>query len=153
MVDAVGLRVPADGPESLIELRWSASDPEGFDAEAPEEGVSRAALRSELRGLGIVTREEWGARSTSCGPVDGVSDPDRCEQCDAYLDSPLRQLLRMQNVSTKRRDRINSDEEERVRMGKHESFRGTSVAVSRSVAGMIDHPVADRLGLRTSSGP
>ncbi|TNE91001.1 MAG: alpha/beta hydrolase [Deltaproteobacteria bacterium] len=36
--------------------------------------------------------------------------------------------------------------EERVRMGKHESFRGTSVAVSRSIAGMLDHPVADRLG-------
>ncbi|MEZ4318663.1 MAG: alpha/beta hydrolase [Myxococcota bacterium] len=36
--------------------------------------------------------------------------------------------------------------EERVRMGKHESFQGTSVAVSRSIAGMIDHPVADRLG-------
>lgn len=36
--------------------------------------------------------------------------------------------------------------EERVRMGKHKSFEGTSVAVSRSIAGMIDYPVADRLG-------
>lgn len=36
--------------------------------------------------------------------------------------------------------------EERVRMAKHRAFEGTSVAVSRSVAGMIDHPVADRLG-------
>lgn len=36
--------------------------------------------------------------------------------------------------------------EERVRMGKHPSFEGTAVAVSRSVAGMIDYPVADQLG-------
>ncbi|MCA9490995.1 MAG: alpha/beta hydrolase, partial [Myxococcales bacterium] len=36
--------------------------------------------------------------------------------------------------------------EERVRMGKHPSFQGTSVAVSRSIAGMLDFPVASRLG-------
>jgi len=35
--------------------------------------------------------------------------------------------------------------EERVRMTGTEAFRGTSVAVSRSIAGMLDHPVASRL--------
>ena len=35
--------------------------------------------------------------------------------------------------------------EERVRMGKHADFKGTSVAVSRSIRGMLDYPVADRL--------
>jgi pimeloyl-ACP methyl ester carboxylesterase len=35
---------------------------------------------------------------------------------------------------------------ERVRLGQHPAFRGTSVAVSRSIAGMVDHPVVDRLG-------
>lgn len=35
--------------------------------------------------------------------------------------------------------------EERVRLSKTAAFRGTSVAVSRSVAGMLDHPVAHRL--------
>lgn len=35
---------------------------------------------------------------------------------------------------------------ERVRLGQHEAFQGTSVAVSRCIAGMVDHPVADRLG-------
>ncbi len=35
--------------------------------------------------------------------------------------------------------------EGRVRLGKHEAFGGTSVAVSRSIAGMLDHPVRDRL--------
>lgn len=36
--------------------------------------------------------------------------------------------------------------EERVRLGRHPSFAGTSVAVSRSVAGMLDWPVRDRIG-------
>ncbi len=35
--------------------------------------------------------------------------------------------------------------EERIRMSSTPAFRGTSVAVSRSIAGMLDHPVADRL--------
>lgn len=35
--------------------------------------------------------------------------------------------------------------EERVRMGHSRSFAGTSVAVSRCIAGMLDHPVWDRL--------
>ena len=36
--------------------------------------------------------------------------------------------------------------EERVRLGRHPDFRGTSVAVSRSIAGMLDFPVFERLG-------
>ena len=47
---------------------------------------------------------------------DGVG-PDRCERCEAALAPPLAPLFRLQNVSTKRRERINSDEEERRRMG------------------------------------
>lgn len=35
---------------------------------------------------------------------------------------------------------------ERVRMRGHPSFQGTSVAVSRSIAGMLNFPVLDRLG-------
>ncbi len=36
--------------------------------------------------------------------------------------------------------------EERVRMRDTAAFKGTSVAVARSIAGMVDFPVADRLG-------
>lgn len=56
----------------------------------------------------------------SCGYLHPVSEgegPDLCELCGTTLGPPMRNLFRMQNVSTKRRDRINSDEEERLRMG------------------------------------
>ncbi|MDP9485383.1 MAG: DUF1998 domain-containing protein, partial [Actinomycetota bacterium] len=57
----------------------------------------------------------------SCGyfhPIPGQDDgPDLCENCGAALGAQLRQLFRLQNVSTVRRDRINSDEEERQRLG------------------------------------
>ena len=55
-----------------------------------------------------------------CGylhPIREGEGPDLCERCDMALDPPLRKLLRMQNVVAKRRDRINSDEEERFRLG------------------------------------
>jgi len=42
---------------------------------------------------------------------------DLCEYCGVLLEAPLRQLFRIQNVSTKRKDRINSDEDERQRQG------------------------------------
>lgn len=56
-----------------------------------------------------------------CGylhPLD-PDDPgaDMCESCGAPLSPPLTSLFRLQNVGTKRRDRINSDEENRVRQG------------------------------------
>lgn len=57
-----------------------------------------------------------------CGylhPIHDTGGADLCERfaCGAPLDPPLRQLFRLQNVSTKRRDKINSDEEERMRQG------------------------------------
>ncbi|MBW2072408.1 MAG: DEAD/DEAH box helicase [Deltaproteobacteria bacterium] len=49
--------------------------------------------------------------------VDGSEGLDLCEYCGSQLQQPLRQLFRLQNVATRRRDRINSDEEERLRLG------------------------------------
>ena len=57
----------------------------------------------------------------TCGYVHELkkneAGPDRCEHCHSIDLHCIDPLLRMHNVSTKRRDRINSDEEERTRMG------------------------------------
>jgi hypothetical protein len=55
-----------------------------------------------------------------CGylhPLQMETGWELCQQCNTPLDLALNNLFRMQNVATKRRDRINSDEEERTRMG------------------------------------
>lgn len=55
-----------------------------------------------------------------CGYIHPMVDetgPDLCERCGVLLDQPLQPLLRLQNVTTRRRDKINSDEEERLRLG------------------------------------
>ncbi|MCL4732920.1 DEAD/DEAH box helicase [Patescibacteria group bacterium] len=59
-------------------------------------------------------------RCANCGylhPISQGEGPDLCERCRLPLDPPMTRLLRMQNVVAKRRDRINSDEEERFRLG------------------------------------
>ncbi|MBI4601554.1 MAG: DEAD/DEAH box helicase [Planctomycetes bacterium] len=56
----------------------------------------------------------------ACGylhPRSRGEDPDLCKRCGAALDAPLQQLFRLQNVATRRRDKITADEEERLRLG------------------------------------
>lgn len=56
----------------------------------------------------------------NCGYIHSIDDRsnyDLCENCGSELPIALNSLFRLQNVSTKRRDKINSDEEERTRMG------------------------------------
>ena len=73
-----------------------------------------------------VSDEESGPLTTQvkqcshCGYIHSIGsgvDYDLCQRCKEQLDPPLTSLLRMQNVSTKRRDRISADEEERLRFG------------------------------------
>lgn len=55
-----------------------------------------------------------------CGylhPITGAAGADVCDRCNESLPAPLDKLFRLQNVSTRRRERINSDEEERMRLG------------------------------------
>jgi ATP-dependent helicase YprA (DUF1998 family) len=82
--------------------------------------VNRVILPVDAQGeRGLITRQ--AKLCPHCGHlhpiVEGFYNPDRCEQCNQLLTAQLSSLMRMQNVSTKRRDRINSDEEERMRMG------------------------------------
>ncbi len=92
--DGAQLRVRAEAVEVLRVLQWTAVIPE---SETADDGVpldevagAPAALRSELGGLGIVTRSSWGARATRCTTrdtrktrlaihhtVSGASDPAR----------------------------------------------------------------------------
>ena len=59
-------------------------------------------------------------RCEHCGylhPVLQGDGPDLCENCQRPLRRSMTNLLRMQNVSTRRQDKISSDEEERFRLG------------------------------------
>jgi ATP-dependent helicase YprA (DUF1998 family) len=74
-------------------------------------------------------------RCTACGylhPITNPPGPDLCENCQSSLDSLLTPMLRLQNVSTRRKDKINSDEEERLRLG-YETQSGFRYAVYRGV--------------------
>lgn len=99
VVDGAEIRVPESSLEAVTDLRWSATDPEELFAEEPalEAGLAREALRTELRGLGIVTREEWGARSTSCGPVDGARRRISIHHTEGPASDPARQLRSIQS--------------------------------------------------------
>lgn len=74
--------------------------------------------------LPVQDSDELQTRSTKicqvCGylhPIIGSQGPDLCEMCGAALGAPLGKLFRLQNVVTKRRDRISCDEEDRLRLG------------------------------------
>jgi very-short-patch-repair endonuclease len=80
--------------------------------------IERAML--PLRGPDEELPTRTGKRCEHCGyfhPQDGPTLPDLCERCNQELGQHFSHLFRMQNVSTQRVQRINSDEEERRRMG------------------------------------
>jgi ATP-dependent helicase YprA (DUF1998 family)/very-short-patch-repair endonuclease len=60
-------------------------------------------------------------RCTACGYLhtapEGQPGPDVCEHCGQCLGIARMNMFRLQNVATRRRERINSDEEERLRKG------------------------------------
>ena len=80
--------------------------------------INRVNLPVSESGDGLLTGS--AKQCPRCGyfhPINDGVGPDLCERCHALLDPALVSLFRLQNVSTRRRDRISSDEEERMRQG------------------------------------
>ncbi|MBN1774435.1 MAG: N-acetylmuramoyl-L-alanine amidase, partial [Deltaproteobacteria bacterium] len=73
--DSAQLRLAIEAVDRVRHLSWSAVLPAGEDEFASDEGYGtrREALRAELGGMGIVTREAWGASATRCSSTDSKS--------------------------------------------------------------------------------
>lgn len=68
-------------------------------------------------GLETVTAKQCSACGYLHHGLEAGSDHDLCELCGSELGAAVNALFRLRNVSTRRVDRINSDEEERQRQG------------------------------------
>lgn len=120
-------RVKGDKDEFLSRPRFLAISEFGPRSIVYHEGsrytINKVNLQVSVDGEGLAT--ERGKQCPACGYFHPISvgsqvsgdGPDRCEYCNAMLEAPLASLFRLTNVSTKRRDRISSDEEERMRQG------------------------------------
>ena len=107
--------------EFLSRPRFLAVSEFGPRASVYHEGarylINRVILERDEQEI-LTTRAKQCEHCGYFHPIPGQDDgPDLCENCGAALGAQLRQLFRLQNVSTIRRDRINSDEEERQRLG------------------------------------
>ncbi len=110
-----------DREEFLSRPRFLAVSEFGPRASVYHEGarylINRVILERDEQEI-LTTRAKQCEHCGYFHPIPGSDDgPDLCENCGAALGAQLRQLFRLQNVSTVRRDRINSDEEERQRLG------------------------------------
>ncbi len=119
-----GRRERGGRDEFLSRPRFLAISEFGPRAIVYHEGVryqiNRVILSSARRGEADAIVTAQAKLCEACGYLHEWHQgegPDLCERCDATLGAPLTSLFRLQNVSTKRRDRISSDEEERLRVG------------------------------------
>ncbi|HPA53405.1 MAG TPA: DUF1998 domain-containing protein, partial [Thermoanaerobaculia bacterium] len=109
-----------DEDEFLSRPRFLAISEFGPRAVVYHEG-SRYVINKVI----LPVREEAGLTGEAkicrhCGWLHSLATgagPDLCARCGTELPGGLKGLLRLQNVSTRRKDRINSDEEERLRLG------------------------------------
>jgi hypothetical protein len=117
-----GRRIKGDKDEFLSRPRFLAISEFGPRSIIYHEGsryiINKVNLPVSDSGDGLATQR--AKQCPTCGyfhPISSGDGLDRCERCNALLDAALTSLFRLQNVSTRRRDRISSDEEERMRQG------------------------------------
>ncbi|MCF8608899.1 DEAD/DEAH box helicase [Gordonia sp. HY285] len=111
----------ADNGDYLQRPRFLAISEFGPGALIYHEGaryeVRRIQVPMASGGVGTVDLED-ARRCTECGYHHvRQAGLDVCENCGATLADPRHNLMRMQTVFTRRRERISSDEEERRRAG------------------------------------
>ncbi|MBI5788071.1 MAG: DEAD/DEAH box helicase [Candidatus Schekmanbacteria bacterium] len=82
--------------------------------------INRVLLSFDVQQDGPDLLTTSAKQCDSCGylhPILQGNGLDLCERCGKELESTLYDLFRLKNVSTARVDKINSDEEERMRLG------------------------------------
>ncbi|MCP4695834.1 MAG: DEAD/DEAH box helicase [Gammaproteobacteria bacterium] len=110
-----------DSDEYLSRSRFLAISEFGPQAFIYHEGNKYQINRVLFAVRGGMTEDDSIVRTeikhcAGCGCLNPPTH-DRCEHCQAELETSLNNLFRLQNLSTRRRERINSDEEERQRLG------------------------------------
>lgn len=120
-----GQRATGTNPEFVQRPRFLAISEFGPQSLIYHEGT-RYRINQVILPVGDVDDSTGGVVTTqvkrceNCGylhPIPSLPGPDVCRRCRAELPAAMRDLFRLQNVSTVRRDRITSDEEERQRKG------------------------------------
>jgi hypothetical protein len=120
-----GQRAVGSNPEFVQRPRFLAISEFGPQSLIYHEGT-RYRINQVILPVGDVDDSTGGVVTTqvkrceNCGylhPIPTLPGPDVCRRCRAELPAAMRDLFRLQNVSTVRRDRITSDEEERQRKG------------------------------------
>lgn len=116
-----GRRIRGDKDEFLSRPRFLAISEFGPQSIIYHEGsrytISKVNLPVAENADGVATMQAKHCPACGYFHPETTGNQDRCERCHAELQPPITPLFRLQNVSTKRRDRINSDEEERMRQG------------------------------------
>jgi hypothetical protein len=113
-----------DRNEYLSRPRFLAISEFGPRAVIYHEGVRYRVVRVILpasdmdeTGLATVTAKQCNACGYLHHGLEGGASQDLCDLCGSDLGTAMVDLFRLRNVSTRRVDRINSDEEERQRQG------------------------------------
>lgn len=114
-------RIRGEKDEFLSRPRFLAISEFGPQSIIYHEGsrytISKVNLPVSENADGVATMQAKHCPSCGYFHPETTGNQDRCERCHAELEPPIAPLFRLQNVSTRRRDRINSDEEERMRQG------------------------------------